>query len=79
VPVSTIPAVLAKIDVVPYVTAWLMPRYSDAGDTVVIGVYVIADVYFVASVPPKVSSPLVIELTVVGAKNTLRTLEEMVP
>ena len=38
VPVSTMPAVLERIDVdVPYLIDWLMPKNSDAGDVRVSG------------------------------------------
>ena len=40
VPVSTMPAVLVRIDVeVPYVIDWSMPKNSDAGEVEVIGLY----------------------------------------
>ena len=44
-----------------------------------IGVYVIEPVYLLGSTPPKVSSLFPLERNVVGAKEILMTLDEILP
>ena len=38
-PVSTIPAVVDKMVVVPYLMDWLIPQYALAGEVLVMGLY----------------------------------------
>jgi len=79
VPVSTIPAVLARMLLVPKVIDSLMPQNSLAGEVLVIDVNVMLPLNLEESVPPKVSSPLVTSSTVVGSKETATKLSGMVP
>jgi len=62
-----------------YLTLWLIPQNSEAGLVEVIGVKVMEPVNLEESVPPKVNSPLVMEVEVVGSYDTATRSEEMIP
>lgn len=40
VPVSTMPALLGRRDVLPYEMVWLTPQNKDAGNVLVIGLWI---------------------------------------
>ena len=56
-----------------------MLQQDFAGETDVIGVYVIEPVYLLGSTPPKVSSPFPLEREVVGLEEIPTTSDEILP
>ena len=56
-----------------------MPQQDFAGETDVIGVYMIDPVYLLGSTLPKVSSPFPLERDIVGLKEIPTTSDEILP
>lgn len=64
---------------ITYLTLWLIPQNSLAGEVEVMGVNVIDPVNLDESVPPKVISPFVTDADVVGSNEIPIRSEEIVP
>ena len=73
-PVSTIPAVLARMVVEPYSMDRSIPQYALAGNVVVIGTYCMGPVVLLTSGAPKDNSPESSSVNkVLGRKKTPKT------
>jgi hypothetical protein len=79
VPVSTMPAVVAKIVREPYVIDASTPKNSLEGRVVVIGANRIVPTNFEESTPPQVISPFMSLPVMLGSKETPIDWAEMVP